>query len=101
MSDGWENVDEQRKFELTDEYKKLRGAFQTCFGSPEGEHALDHLREFCCWSRSAFVPGDPHHTSFLEGRRDVFLEIETLRSLDDRKIEKLVKRKMKGQQTYE
>jgi hypothetical protein len=86
-----------RAVELRDEYKKLRGAFQTCFGSPQGEHALDHLRRFCCGNRSAFVPGDPHHTSFLEGRRDVLLEIEKLIALEDREIEMMVKRATKEQ----
>lgn len=40
------------------------------FDSPQGQDALELLAELY-YDRPSYVPGDPHHTSFKEGQRDV------------------------------
>lgn len=41
-----------------------------CFGLPAGQDALKHLKRLF-YDRSSFVKGDPYHTAFKEGQRDV------------------------------
>ncbi|WP_448207283.1 Bbp19 family protein [Azospirillum sp. sgz302134] len=53
--------------------------------NPDGANGrvmLAHLAAFCCVTRSAHVPGDPHATAFNCGRQEVFHHIVELLGLN-------------------
>lgn len=46
------------------------------FGTPDGEEALKIL--IAQFGGSCYQKGDPHHTSYLEGGRDVLIYIKEM-----------------------
>jgi hypothetical protein len=48
---------------------QTRQLFKAVFDSPEGREVLSHLRALCFMDTHCFVAGDPHMTSFNEGKR--------------------------------
>lgn len=54
-------------------WKKAK-SYLGCFIDGEGAEVLKDLEERFS-NRSSFVPGDPHHTSQMEGHREVYLHI--------------------------
>ncbi len=58
----------QRK--AAEEVHKIEKKIGIAFALPSGEEALKHLRRLF-YDRGSFVKGDPYHTAFKEGQRDV------------------------------
>lgn len=75
--------DDSESQEHRDAQEVLQAQYQTCFGTPQGEAVLESLYGFCGQTRSSFVGGDPHRTSYNEGRRDVILAIMKMVAIDD------------------
>lgn len=50
-------------------------AYQTVFGSPQGEEVLRHICRVGYVTTSTFVKGDPYQTSLNEGKRMLALSI--------------------------
>lgn len=53
-----------------------RRSYHAVFNSPEGKEVLKDLAQFCGSMKSSFSP-DPYQTAFREGRREVWLRIQT------------------------
>lgn len=90
--------------EASPEYRAAREALEndvhTLFTSPAGERFLEHMYQYCRQGRSTFIPGDPHATSFYEGKREVMLYIMSLLHVDDQEIiEQSRNRALEGKQT--
>lgn len=49
------------------------------FGTPDGQEALEIL--IAQFGGSCYQKGDPHHTAYLEGGRDVLLYIKEMADL--------------------
>ena len=49
--------------------------YKITFTSDHGKNVLDDLKEFCGYNKPSFTPGDPYHTAFNEGQRNVCLRI--------------------------
>lgn len=62
------------KKEITPE-EKLVGAYKALFKGPNGRIVLHDLMVSTGYFRNGYVKGDPHGTSFNEGRRSVILDI--------------------------
>lgn len=67
----------------TKTYKKV-------FETPEGKEALKFISEECGMFRSSFVPGDPSHTAFNEGKRQVFNHIMGILNQDPELVRKAI-----------
>ena len=64
-------------------------AYRVCFNSPDGQIVLRHLAEFCRAAASCFH-ADPRLHAVLEGRREVFLQIQRFSKLSDDEIVQMV-----------
>lgn len=53
------------------QYEKFRNCLLATLDNPKGEIVMEELRLMFS-DRSSHVPGDPHHTAFLEGQRYVY-----------------------------
>lgn len=58
--------------------------------SKDGEYILGYLLDICGYNKSSFVPGNPEHSAFLEGKRMVILEVLDLIKMDQVRIDKLI-----------
>jgi hypothetical protein len=58
--------------------QELRNAYRRVFTTPDGEVTLASLARFCGAGSVSFVPGDPQHTAYNEGKRSVLLHIESM-----------------------
>lgn len=67
--------------------EQVRRDFLTCFGAPAGQNVLTYLAPFCRAAETCVAiekkgaPIDVHRTMVLEGRREVFLEIQKFLNL--------------------
>lgn len=63
-------------------------AYKRCFLdengelTPDAEIVLADLKVFCRADRSSFMKGDPNGTALLEGRREVWLRMNSFLRLD-------------------
>lgn len=77
-------------------HEDRRVAYREVFLGSDGkptrsaEIVLADLRRFCNASDTSFVPGDPHATSFGEGKREVWCRIQGTLFLSDDQISALV-----------
>lgn len=77
-------------------HEDRRRSYQAVFlggdGKPnaEQERVLADLRKFCNAGDSSFYPGDPHITSFNEGKREVWNRLQGNLFLSDEMISALV-----------
>lgn len=55
--------------------KELHRCYQTVFGSPEGNTVLNHLCKVGLVMVPIHAPGDPHETSYRDGKRSLVLSI--------------------------
>jgi hypothetical protein len=66
--------------------------FRMAFGSPSGQAVLTYMADFCRAGETCVAiekrgaPIDIHRTLVLEGRREVFLEIQRFLSLSPEQI---------------
>lgn len=58
------------------EVRRKAQAVRRVFSSPDGKEALDIL--IAQFGGSCYSKGDPHHTAYLEGGRDVLIYIRQL-----------------------
>lgn len=58
-------------------------AYAEAFRSVHTRIVLADLRRFCRATRPTFVPGDTHASAFSEGRREVWLRINSYLYLDE------------------
>lgn len=56
-------------------------SYRRAFDGDDGRRVLADLTRYCCAGRSAFVPGDPHQTSFNAGQQDVYWHIAAMLDL--------------------
>lgn len=67
--------------------RRKRSAYQNCFGTDSGRIVLKDLYDQCHAMQTTNVPGDPHHSAYLEGQRSVFVYIfKTMKVVDERKL---------------
>lgn len=59
-----------------DEMRRKAATVSRVFSSPEGQEALKILIDQ--FGGSCYAKGDPYHTSYLEGARDVLVYIKEL-----------------------
>lgn len=57
-------------------------SYRTLFGMAEAYSVLKDLTLYCQLGQSSFVSGDPYHTAFNEGARDVLLHILEIAGID-------------------
>ena len=60
-----------------EQLQKVRNDYEAAFSSPQGERVLSDLRIFCGATHDSFAAGDPYQTSYNEGKRRVWLRIES------------------------
>jgi hypothetical protein len=65
--------------------------FREVFGTDAGKHVLQSLAIFCHADTSLHVPGDPHSTANLTGKRDVLLYIQQRIGMTDAEVIELAK----------
>jgi hypothetical protein len=88
---GFGNV---RQRILDQRIRRLRKqAFDAVFdmNGVQGVHAgrvLAYLREFCCFNKTT-ATGDPYEMAVLEGRRQVLLQIMSIRNFVPEDVDKL------------
>jgi len=66
------------------EARRKAGVVARVFQSPDGQEALKILIEQ--FGGSCYAKGDPHHTAYLEGGRDVLIYIRELMEATERKV---------------
>jgi hypothetical protein len=71
---------------------RRRRAFLAVFESTDGEIALRHLGRYCRAQSSTFVQGEPDTTAYLQGRRDVFLEIMAQLHMSEGQLRRMMER---------
>jgi hypothetical protein len=66
-------------------YRTLRRAFRNVFASPEGQLVVAELRRFCRADKTTHAENDPggRNSASQEGRRQVALYVEAMRSESD------------------
>ena len=83
------------KVEETDSEKVLKKAIKTqayykqTFATPEGKEVLKDLLNSCGVLTTSFVPGDPYHTAYNEGRREIANRILAMVEADPEIYQKL------------
>ncbi len=88
-----ERTPEVKGLEATlEKNQSLRDDFVTTFTSPQGERVLRYLLDNCGYSKSTFRP-DPYQMAFLEGRRDVGLQILYWLEMDDGELARRIFRR--------
>lgn len=55
--------------------KQLKYDYDAVFSSPEGKRVLADLAKRHGVFEAAFVPGDPQHTAFRDGKRSVVVDL--------------------------
>lgn len=55
--------------------KQRKYDYDTIFSTPEGKRVLADLAQRHGVFETVFVPGDPHHTAFREGKRSVVTDL--------------------------
>jgi hypothetical protein len=70
--------------------KRLTSDYATVFTSPQGERVEDDLRIRCGADKTSFDV-DPYVTAFNEGRRYVWLQIQSRKNRTDEQILRLLK----------
>lgn len=79
-------------------FNRRREAYRRTFLGDKGQPhinadvVLADLRRFCRATSPSFTPGDPHATSLLEGRREVWNRIQAFLHLDDEAVYNLTER---------
>lgn len=65
-----------------DDWRRLRESYAALFNNRDnpsikdhGDRVLRHLIKIGFWTRTTFVPNDPHQTSRNEGARRMLIEI--------------------------
>jgi len=66
---------------------ELVSMFQQVFTGKNGEVILDWFKHMY-GDKISFVPNDPHGTSFNEGQRSVYLQIQEFMKKDIKQLEK-------------
>lgn len=67
---------EQLKSKGVEELRRRRALLARVFGSPDGQEALKLLSaEF---GGSSYAKGDPYHTCYLNGARDLLIYIQEM-----------------------
>ena len=67
--------------------EEVKRSFNVCFGGPAGQAVLIYLADFCRAAESCVAIGskggpiDMNRTMILEGRREVFLEMQKFLNL--------------------
>lgn len=70
-------------FQVAREYlARRRTAYVRTFNNPPGQEVLADLAKFCRASESTFLP-DPRASDVLNGRREVWLRIQSHMNLTD------------------
>lgn len=65
---------------------KLGAAYRRLFESPDGQVVLADLMNRCGLLQTSMTAGEPHMTSFREGRRAIALEIAQLMQWSEMEI---------------
>jgi hypothetical protein len=68
--------------------RRKRDAYIDAFRGPAGERVLKDLARFCRASTSTFDPDARVH-AFREGRREVWLRIQTMLNLPEKRVQEL------------
>lgn len=68
--------------------RSRKGAYEAAFAGPTGEAVLADLAKFCRANESTFHP-DPHVAARLDGRREVWLRIQSHLKMTDDQLLKL------------
>ena len=74
------------------ENEALVRAYHVTFGSPDGQIVVAHLASFCRAAETCFHP-DPRIHAAMEGRREVWLEINKYSKLTVEQIMQLIARR--------
>lgn len=69
--------------EVAAEQEAIAAAYSAFFSSPHGMVILLDLQREAGHFQPTFVPNDPHHSAFREGRRSLYLYMLTRASKDD------------------
>jgi len=77
-------IDEARKRTGIDEARRRAMVVSRVFGSPDGQEALKIMAQL--FGGSCYAKGDPYHTAYLEGARDVLLYIQQCTSLTSKEV---------------
>lgn len=70
--------------------RRRAAAYAKVFNNPEGRKVLADLRRFCRASVPTADVNNVHTTFLLEGRREVWLRIQSLLQLTDEEITNLI-----------
>ena len=68
-------------------------AYRRCLdgGEPAARRVLADLARLCMAAETSVVPGDPQGTAFNEGKRAVWLHLQSILSLDPTAIDSMIK----------
>lgn len=66
------------------EARRKAAVIQRAFSSPDGQEALKILT--AQFGGTCYAKGDPHHTAYLEGGRDVLIYIREMTEAMERKV---------------
>lgn len=67
-------------------FKQTNDAYRAFFRQPAGQLVLADLAQFCKANSASMVAGDPHMTSFNEGKRAVWNRIQAVLHLTDDEV---------------
>ena len=96
------NKDVDERIDKIREKAEQEKSFKYIFRGRKGKLALDYLKDKCFFNSTTYVKGDAHGTSYQEGMRMAFVNIENLIALPDETIEGAAENKIKTiRQSYE
>jgi hypothetical protein len=75
----------------------IHASYTRVFSTPDGERILRHILKEAGAYKSTFVAGDPHMTSFNEGRRNMALSIAKFALRDHNKMLEMVEKGLKDE----
>jgi len=70
--------------------EQLQRDYKAVFGTEAGKRVLEDLKRWCHVLWPSFT-GDPYETVFNEGKRAVYLHIQSMLELDVEELRKLAK----------
>ncbi|UCC74108.1 MAG: hypothetical protein JSV86_05995 [Gemmatimonadota bacterium] len=80
--------------------KRRKKDFEITFSSPQGKRVLGDLQRFCAASSTSF-DGNPFTMARNEGRREVWLHVETVLRMEPAELEALMKEYQRVRQQEE
>lgn len=75
--------------DIKDQVKRVE-AFKQVFNSENGKLILEDLSRFC-YAKGSTYSGNPHDMVFNEGKRNVYLYVNSIINIDPKTLEEMLK----------